>query len=83
MIIKSGSKWLCLEDVRMNVGFLWITYKKGKVYVSENDSCITDENSNKDHRWTDEEKIKRYFKFLPKNKGFTIYRAIRQSSSRD
>ena len=78
MIIRSGSKWLCLEDVKMNVGFPWITYKKGKVYISENNFCITDENSNKEHRWTDEKKIRRYFKFLPKNKGFTA-RGIIQS----
>jgi hypothetical protein len=62
----------------MNVGFPWITYKKGKVYISENNFCITDENSNKEHRWIDEEKIRRYFKFLPKNKGFTA-RGIIQS----
>ena len=58
--------------------FPWITYKKGKVYISENNFCITDENSNKEHRWIDEEKIRRYFKFLPKNKGFTA-RGIIQS----
>jgi hypothetical protein len=58
--IRSGSKWLCLEDVKMNS---WITYKKGKVYISENNFCITDENSNKEYRWIDEEKIRRYFKF--------------------
>ena len=75
MIIR-GSKWLCLEDVKMNAGFSWRTYKKGKIYISENNFCITDENFNKEHRWIDEEKIRRYFKLVPKNKRFTARRII-------
>lgn len=71
MVIKSGSKWLCLEDVKMNVGFSWKTYKKDKIYISENNFCITDENFNKEHRWINEGEIRRYFKLVPKNKRFT------------
>ena len=73
MKIVKGSKWLCLEDVKLNLNieYPWRTYKKGKVYISENNFCITDENSNRDHRWTNEEKIRRYFKLIPKNKRFT------------
>ena len=48
-----------------------ITYRIGKIYISEEEYSITNDNGNKNHRWIDYSNLRHYFKFLPKNKGLT------------
>lgn len=51
MEIKKGNKFLCIKDVEMDDGS--IEYYAGKTYISEENSCITDESGNKEHKWID------------------------------
>lgn len=81
---RVGHRWLCIRDLVMkNTGD--IAYKKGKVYESEMNDAITDEEGNSFHMWVgkrSDELRRYYFKFIPKNKGITarlIYRAIREN----
>lgn len=48
-MIKKGDKFRCIKDVTMNDGTLG--YKEGKIYVSEYDTCITDEGIDDLHSW--------------------------------
>lgn len=62
MEIKEGDKFLCVKEVEMDTGF--IAYRKGKIYKSENDGCITNERNNKHHWWNNldtESELKLYF----------------------
>lgn len=47
--IRKGDMFECIEDVIMDDGE--ISYVKGKVYASEVDSCITDDQHYKNHNW--------------------------------
>ena len=47
--IRKGDKFECIEDVIMDDGE--IAYRKGGVYVSERDSCITDLQGCDIHIW--------------------------------
>ena len=49
--IKKGSKWLCIKTVLMN-DTNETAYTKGKIYESEIDDCITDEEGLISHQWT-------------------------------
>lgn len=49
-IIK-GSKWLCIKTVIMD-DTEEIAYSAGKIYNSEKDDCITDEQGLINHWWT-------------------------------
>jgi hypothetical protein len=53
-VVKKGDKFLCIKDVVMN-GFSngTISYYKGKVYTSDSDDCITDEQGDQNHYWFD------------------------------
>lgn len=51
MEIKKGNRFVCVKDVYINNGDGTHVYKKGNVYKSEEDSCITDEQGNKYHFW--------------------------------
>ena len=59
MEIKERDKFLCVKEVEMDTGF--IEYRKGKVYTSENDDCITNDKGNKHHLWSDESELKLHF----------------------
>ena len=59
MEIKKGDKFLCVKEVEMDTGF--IAYRKGKIYTSENDDCITNDKGNKHHLWSDESELKLHF----------------------
>lgn len=48
---KFGERYLCIKDVVMSDGS--IDYVKGRLYVSEMDECITDEEKCDSHRWDD------------------------------
>lgn len=45
-----GKEYLCIKTVVMDSGYT--AYIKGKVYISEQNGCITDEKNNTNHFWT-------------------------------
>lgn len=47
--IREGDMFECIEDVVMDDGE--VSYIKGKVYASEANGCITDEQHCKNHHW--------------------------------
>ena len=47
--IRKGDMFECTEDVVMDDGE--VSYVKGKVYASEVNGCITDEQHYKNHHW--------------------------------
>ena len=49
--IKKGDSFVCIQDVIMEDGSH--VYKKGSVYTSEKDGCITDEGGDMSHLWDD------------------------------
>lgn len=51
MEIKKGYRFVCVKDVYLN-GDGEHLYKKGNIYVSEHDRCITDESGNQWHIWS-------------------------------
>lgn len=51
--IKNGQKFLCTETVIMDDFKNTIAYRKGDVYISENNRCITDIQGDKEHKWYD------------------------------
>lgn len=67
MIIKKGDKFECIKDVIMDNNPKDIAYTSGKIYISELDECITDDQNKVDHYWSNEES-EQYFIKLPKNK---------------
>ena len=62
MKIEKGNKFLCIKDVVMSDGD--IAYKKGEVYRSERDGCITDIQGVMVHIWTSDDAPHIYFKPL-------------------
>ena len=64
MIIKihKGDKFLCKKTVVDYFGDE-VMYIKGKVYISEQDDCITDEQGEKNHFWLTEYNLFEYFKW--------------------
>lgn len=67
MIIKKGDKFECIKDVIMDNNPKDIAYTSGKIYISELDKCITDDQNKANHYWSNEES-EQYFIKLPKNK---------------
>ena len=64
MEIKKGDKFLCIKDVILFDG-RGIAYKKGEIYKSERDYCITDISGDKEHTWSERDIIiQQYFKPL-------------------
>ena len=58
MEIKKGHRYLCVKTVIMDSNE--VAYRKGHVYQSTIDSCITDERGYTYHRWDIDEAVK-YF----------------------
>ena len=61
-MIKKGDKFRCIKTLIYDNSDLW--YQKGKIYTSEMDGCITDEDGDIDHEWTGrraEDEIEEYF----------------------
>lgn len=79
MKIKKGDTFRCVKDVAMSDGS--IAYKKGKIYVSEQYECITDEEKSKDHYW-DSNEIMEHFAFIPEimQKNNTMAEVYKNSS---
>lgn len=67
MIIKKGDKFECIKDVIMDNNPKDIAYTSGKIYISELDGSITDDQNKVNHYWSNEES-EQYFIKLPKNK---------------
>ena len=67
MIIKKGDKFECIKDVIMDNNPKNIAYTSGKIYISELDECITDDQNKVNHYWSNEES-EQYFIKLPKSK---------------
>ena len=59
MIIKKGDKFKCIKDVIMDNDPNDIAYTKGKIYISESDKCITDNQGYVNHCWNN--KSEQYF----------------------
>jgi hypothetical protein len=59
MKINKGTGFVCIKKVKMDTKE--IAYEKGYIYPSEEDGCITDEDGNKDHGWTNKSIFKKYF----------------------
>ncbi len=54
--VRKNDKFLCINDVVMedDDGVVYgIVYRKGRVYKSENDKCITDDDGDYLHKWED------------------------------
>lgn len=67
--IKKGDKFLCLSDYIMDDGP--IAYKTGKIYTSERDNCITDEQSDEEHDMRENLDFFNYFEhFTEKTQSF-------------
>ena len=60
MRIKKGNEFVCIKKVVMK-GSKVTEYKKGFIYISELDDCITNESGNVNHFWNTEKIIKKYF----------------------
>lgn len=67
MIIKKGDKFECIKDVIMDNNPKDIAYTSGKIYISELDGYITDDQNKVNHYWSNEES-EQYFIKLPKSK---------------
>ena len=59
MIIKKGDKFKCIKDVIMDNDPNDIAYTKDKIYISESDKCITDNQGYVSHCWNN--KSEQYF----------------------
>jgi hypothetical protein len=64
--INKGDSFVCIQDVIMEEGDS-LVYKKGFVYTSEKNGCITDEDGYIDHRWDDVDYTRLYFVKIEKN----------------
>lgn len=62
MEIEKGKRYLCTKTVVMDDDE--VDYIKGKVYLSEADGCITDEQGFKRHQWTDGTSPEEYFELF-------------------
>ena len=54
MIIKKGDKFKCIKSVCINNNPNEVAYDKDKIYISEEDGCITDNDKNINHKWHDD-----------------------------
>ena len=60
MIIKKGDKFKCIKDVIMDNDPNDIAYTEGKIYISESNKCITDNQGYVSHCWNNN-KSEQYF----------------------
>lgn len=65
--IKKGDKFLCLEDYIMDDDR--IAYTKGKIYLSEINNRITDDEFDTLHEMDGQDDFFEYFKFLGNDGG--------------
>lgn len=60
-MIKKGEKYICTDNVYMDGNPEDIAYKKGKIYVSDVNCSLKDENGDT-HYWDSVEELNKYFK---------------------
>ena len=53
-MIKKGDKFKCIKSVCINDNPNEVAYDKDKIYISEEDGCITDNDKNINHKWHDD-----------------------------
>ena len=53
-MIKKGEAFVCINTIIMDENPNDIAYNKGRIYYSERDGCITDNNHIVKHEWGDE-----------------------------
>ena len=53
-MIKKGDKFKCIQSVCINDNPNEVAYDKDKIYISEEDGCITDNDKNINHKWHDD-----------------------------
>lgn len=53
-MIKKGDKFKCIKSVCINNNLNEVAYDKDKIYISEEDGCITDNDNNINHKWHDD-----------------------------
>lgn len=66
-MIQKGEMFMCVEDVFMDDSNDFTlpqlpSYKKGEVYISKIDGCITDETGDDNHIWPEDKLFEKYFK---------------------
>lgn len=52
-MIKEGDAFVCIETVIMDKNPNNVAYDKGRIYYSEMDECITDNQDIVGHKWSD------------------------------
>lgn len=73
MTTKKGDKFLCIKTVVM-LGSNHIAYVKAKIYRSDIDGCITNEQNQPDHRWSSASQLEEFFVNYNKQDNFqTLY----------
>ena len=60
--IKKGDRFICLEDYQMDDDR--IAYTKGKIYQSDSDGCITDDENDTLHGMLGQYDFFDYFKLV-------------------
>ena len=66
MIIKKGDKFKCIKDVIMDNDPNDIAYTEGKIYISERDKCITDNQGEINHCWNNKMEQQYFIKLSEK-----------------
>ena len=66
MIIKKGDKFKCIRDVIMDDDPKSIAYTSDKIYISEVDECITDNQGLVYHHWNNKEDNQDFIKLSEK-----------------
>ena len=66
-IIKKGDKFRCIKTLIYANSDLW--YQKGKIYTSEMDGCITDEDEDIGHRWTGQRGEEYFIPYISHKRG--------------
>ena len=64
MIIKKGDKFKCIKSVCINNNPNEVAYDKDKIYISEEDGCITDNDKNINHKWHDDWILEFFIKII-------------------
>ena len=66
--VEVGDQFVCIKTVKMLLTGEKV-YRKGFMYVSENDKCITNHLGNKHHQWPGGKLFKQSFLYI---KGYNI-----------
>jgi hypothetical protein len=51
IVIRKGDEFVCIKKVVMMLLDKTTEYRKGFIYISEKDNCITNESGDKNHHW--------------------------------